>query len=874
MAYRNLYTPLSQFVDPQSTEIAQELRAKYLTSFQAQDQVAQALSQLPVASFENDQKIYNDLYNNTRTEIDGLAERGDYENMFMPVSRLASRYRNTAAPLETNYNRYQEDVKSKREMLDKGDITMSDYEGWLKKSRLTQGTDDYTPYLGIELDDNGRAVQSSYYGGTPIAQYVDIQKEILTQLNQIPEVKRGGGEIVQYQTVDGLQYAVTEKGQIQEFVPPDAVRAVTENILRRPDVQAYMTQSSDFLTMELDEASLDAILAGQAQYLRGVEESAGAAEVEKILNTGSLGTKRRAAQSIAYNKEASNYLNTALATRQPSAYGGKFAIKYDDALTKKLEDRQLGSFQPIFPGQEYVLVNPSVADENGNVTPESVRQSMATAKQRQAAGVETLLEYIPSLAEGLEMNNIPQATMSEYINSSLSNTEGVEQLVQAALLADPDADAPTIRREINNAKMAYDYYQADIQLGEQMIKNSYEDFGESLTVNIIADYATDKNVTAELLPDYMSNLPLDANYTYDDESNSIIINPGQAPTQGADVAANIVFVKSMVDGVNQDWLNGTLRDAGVDKASMLSDIVQQTLGLDDAAARDLIAIASQVEVSYEGGARGQRSGLPNTSDIMSSAGRELGSQLYNEARNARIMSTENLEKAAAPSYSFGVSNAALGDDKKGTLSKKLNEGIKGYPLENIGNIPIVPTRGSINQEAATIEDLVGNNYKYAEVKDVDYTQIVTPLGVEAALVLNIGKIAGAPSGITFDSNTVTVPYSSMVLDYFPGMEDLVTNATTPGAKLVNNVLGLALNHPGGWSEETGIVMQETVAGRDIKINLFPQIERGGEDVEIIAGIGKVIVTSSGAGVEERETVFNDYRDFIVEYNKIKAKQPN
>lgn len=874
MAYRNLYTPLSQFVDPMSTEISAMLKERYLQSFQAQDQISQSLSELPVASFANDQQAYKDLYASTRGELDAIAERGDYENMLIPVSKVARRYRETATPLATNAQRRQEDIEAKQKMLENGDITASDYQNWLKRSTLTRTGDDYTPYQGIQFDNMGRVKRDSYYSSAPIAQYVDIQNEILDALNKIPEVKRGGDEIVQYQTVNGMQYAVTEKGQIVEFVPQEAVLAVTQNILRRPDVQAYMTQSSDFATMELDEASLDAILMGQAQYLRDAEENAGAAEVEKILNTGSVGAKRRAAQSIAYNKEASNYLSTAVATRQPSAYGGKFAMKYDDALTKRLEEAQLGGYQPILPGQEYILTNPTVADEGGNITPESVQQSMTNARQRQAAGVETLLEHIPSLAQGLQMSNVPQAVMFEYINSALSNTEGVEQLVQAALLADPNADAATIRNDINAAKRAYDYYQADIQMGQQMLRNSYGDFAETATVNIMADYAINRNVTAESLPDYMNSIALDANYTYDEESNSIMVQPGQAPTQGAREAANILFVKGIVDRANQDWINGALRDAGVDKVSMISDMVQQALGVDDASARDLITIASQVGVSYEGGPRGQRSGIQQRTDRMSEEGGALGSQLYNSILNAQAASTENLAQAAAPSYSFGVSNIALGDDLKGTNSKRLLGAMKGYRLENLGNVGIVPTRTSVGDEARTVADLIGAEaLPYAEIKDVDYTQILTPAGVEAALVLNIGKTTGAPTGINVPG-TITVPYSSGVLDYIPEMQALITNATTPGAALINNALGLALNHPGGWSETTGVIMRDNINGRDIEINIIPQMKTVGDDVQIVAGVGKVIVTSTGGGADDHEQVFDNVADFISSYNAIKAQQTN
>ncbi len=353
MAYRNLYSPLSQFVDPGSTEISETLRERYLLNFQKQDAISESMAQLPVASFANDQAIYRDLYQNTRGKIDELAQRGDYENMFIPVQTLAQQYREAATPLAKNYELYQADKEAKEKLLEEGKITMSDYQGWLKKSRLSQQGGDYVPYAGLELDERGKAKIESYYGGTPIAQYVDIQQEILDALNDIPEVKEGGYTVKGYQTgPDGLVYAVEDEQQTIEYIPQETVAAVTQNILNRPDVAAYMNQSADFATMDMDEATLNMIISKQITDMEDADETQGAAQLRQILNSGSPGMKRQAARAIAYNKDYSNYVGTALATRQPSAYGGSHKISYDKALNERLQEdnAQSGSYTVVTPG--------------------------------------------------------------------------------------------------------------------------------------------------------------------------------------------------------------------------------------------------------------------------------------------------------------------------------------------------------------------------------------------------------------------------------------------------------------------------------------------------------------------------------------------
>jgi len=251
-------------VDPGSTEIAEVLKNKYLAAYQTSDETGQALSELTVADFANDQRMYNDLYNNTRSALDAIADRGDYENMFVPVNNLARQYRESATLLANNYSRYMADVQEKQKLLNEGKITKSDYAGWIKRSKLRMGEDDYEQYGGIEMEPNGRINTSSYYNPTQIAQYVDIQGEIIETLNKLPEVKSGGYEVKMIGSASDfretagrfpsdMQFAITKQGQIVEGIPQNVVAEVTRQVLNRPDVAAYMEQSADFATLDMDE---------------------------------------------------------------------------------------------------------------------------------------------------------------------------------------------------------------------------------------------------------------------------------------------------------------------------------------------------------------------------------------------------------------------------------------------------------------------------------------------------------------------------------------------------------------------------------------------------------------------------------------------
>lgn len=889
MAYRNLYKPLSQFVDPMSTEISATLKERYLQNFQAQDAISQSMSDLTVASFENDQRMYNDLYNNTKSEIDGLAERGDYENMFMPVNRLAKKYRETASPLVENYTRYQTDKEAKEKMLEEGKITMSDYQGWLKKSRLTEQDGDYAAYKGIELDENGRVNKSSMYGGTSIAQYVDVQQEILDALNDIPEVKRGGHTVKGYQQQDGLVYAIEEEGQIIEGIPEEAVRAVTNNILNRPDVSAYMQQTADFTTLDMDEATIDRVLAKHSYDLKEQEETAGADAVDRIRTTASLGDKRRAARAIAYNKDASNYLGTAIATRQPSAYGGSYKMTYADALNKKLEENRLdaGTFRVTTPGGEFQIKAANIIGDDGKVTAASINANIENKAKATNLAYETVLDQLPQLSELLESNG----------QSLEDRLQDIPTLMDDIMRANPEADRATIARTLNAADSQIQLYRQEAELSQRLLKNSYEDFSETFVSDAVSDMAIQSMSSADDLKSYFETMPLDRNFVYDEEANTISITAGEGDESSRE-AAKIVILQDMLSVFPAQA--STLKDAGIDPKAAMLEITQQLFGIESAEAEEMLELASSVEVKdatsattadgrrrmgstkpgpegytgqgdyRTGPAPGGSLGLDETG--IKKISTDFADIIKNEIVARKEKSAEILESRSNINYSMDVTSVALGDDKKGTRSKLILNELKGKDLSAYANSNIIVpggTEGKIN----TVEDLVGKeNIGLAQIADVRFTQVPTDSGMQAGVVLQLKKATGADRDATLGASSVTMLYDDVISSFDPTMQSRVNNEfDNPGMQLTNDALSLMMNIPGAVSPEEGVTFNKNINGTDLEITMFPTIREMKEDnLGIIAGISRVHVKGSGVDGEPLEENYA-LADFIEKYNELKAQ---
>ena len=247
MAYRNLYKPLSQFVDPMSTEISEGLRKQFLSNYQAVNAVESELAMLQAAPFPNDKKMRNDLVNSTTSLLANVARRGDYENMTIPVMNASKKYQIESAPIRQNYELYTTYQTEQEELYKEGEI---DYEQYLGNIALSNNS-----YTGLSQDESGR--HTNYFTGvTPINTTDDkIQKRMHDALNGIVAEEFGSGaEITGINSATG-QVKVLVEGEIKT-VSNRRVREVMNMLMSDRQIQMYMQRKGQIRAVQLDDNDL------------------------------------------------------------------------------------------------------------------------------------------------------------------------------------------------------------------------------------------------------------------------------------------------------------------------------------------------------------------------------------------------------------------------------------------------------------------------------------------------------------------------------------------------------------------------------------------------------------------------------------------
>ena len=443
----------SMYVSQRSPEIAETLRNRYVTNFAAQDMVKQELLELQTAPFEGDQRAKEKLANDIRTKLDQFAERGDYENLTMDIAKTARQYQNKATPLQQNAALYNADKAEKDQLLQTGKITLNDYNGWLKKASLQFDAEagDYKPYQGVQFDDSGNVVQGTSYQATPIAQFVDVQDEILKQLNSLDKVKEGGYTVQGYETKDGIEYAITKGDTIVEYISPERVRQVTEGVLNRADVKSYMTQEAEFSVIDADEETLNRELSRYATQLKASgrpEDVTEAAKLENALTSGTTGQKRQAVQRLKYADKLNQYTQMGISAKAiRSEYGGSFAMDYSARTIAAMKEKgETVQNIPMFYGEPQQIIS-SLADETGKVTPQSISENVQNAQSSVVTAIEVLQASNP------EFEQMESTQLVNFITNSSYEELGSKDLIQAKQLIDA---ANAVQTAANNAQtLAY-----------------------------------------------------------------------------------------------------------------------------------------------------------------------------------------------------------------------------------------------------------------------------------------------------------------------------------------------------------------------------------------------------------------------------------
>tara|TARA_R100000951_G_scaffold38777_1_gene32782 strand:- start:257 stop:2695 length:2439 start_codon:yes stop_codon:yes gene_type:complete len=299
MAYRNLYTPLSQFVDPMSTEIGDMLRERYLTNYQASSAVEQEMANLTAAPFEGDKKLRDGLVNDTQMQLKNVAERGDYENMTLPVMNAAKRYNMESAPIKQNYELYNAYQTQLKEDYNKKDIDYEDYQG-----NLDLSTYDYS---GLQRDAQGK-YSNPFNGLTPIKN-PKIEERIKNALNGIvAEEFNVANQDVGLIGSDGVYTVKTEKGY--KTVSADRVQQVMDMVMSDSQVQSYINRKAEIRYKMADAETLEE----KRQHQLGVFSSQFEQYQEAAANTTNSDEK------AAYEAAAANEIEKAGALQSIADY--------------------------------------------------------------------------------------------------------------------------------------------------------------------------------------------------------------------------------------------------------------------------------------------------------------------------------------------------------------------------------------------------------------------------------------------------------------------------------------------------------------------------------------------------------------------------
>ena len=768
----------SMYVSQRSPEIAKTLRDRFVQNFAAQDNLKQQLLELETAPFAGDEKAKEQLAEEVRSKLNELSERGDYENLTMQVVNTARDYQNRATPLAKNAQLYNTDKAEKEQLLQQGKITLADYNGWLKKASMQYDPEvgDYKQYAGVQFDDNGNPIQGSYYSSTPIAQFVDVQGEILKQLNTLDKVKEGGYTVQGYQTQDGVEYAITKGDQIVEYISPERVKQVTQGVLSRADVQSYMNQEAEFAVLDADADTLDNELAKYATQLKSQGNTVEAAKLEDALYSGTPGQKRQAVQQLKMQERAGQYMNMGISAKAiRSAYGGSFAKEYSAATIAAMKNKgETVHKTPMFYGEAEQI--PSVfANDSGVVTPQSINENKQRAQTSVNTALETLKGRNPSLAEMGDQELMATINSTSYEN-----------------LGSISGDVP--EREFIQAKQAIDAAAAITQAAKRAEDIAYR----------TAEYTPDA-VTNSAIAEISNDLGVEANTI----SNQYLrlLQPGAPGFEASPEEAYLGTAEKVMQSLKESNLT-----PGGDLAEATADILVKMTGISLQEARDISFDAMDnvvvTPITSTANPNLMMQGSPYDTSVQTNESRtttRLNDGLngfvdnfmdtyIDIARERSRSAAEELINVTSGVISFGESDYAIGADKKKseefvkamtnrTLSDfQQAQVLNGEPLYNA-----LANEFGVDPEDTDVIQGMLQNYS---IDKVAFTRGV----FENAQVEPVLEITA--KGPEDDQRKFKLRYDQVVAAYEGFDSDIMGYYNTPADYLVNSVYTELLSAPG------------------------------------------------------------------------------
>jgi hypothetical protein len=299
---------VSTYVDPQSVRISETLRERFLSNFQANDQLTMAVEQMQAASaFENDVTRKKELQRQTENALAQLAERGDYENLGFQIHRTAKQFAKDYAPIEENYKRYQGALQEVSKAYEKGDIN-AEY-AQLYKNYMTRG------YKGFEIDEEtGRPKEGTMFSAPGIIKDPKVFDRIKKTIEIIKPEKYANKNMNVAQGQDGM-FSVTVEGS-SEGIDPGVVQKAIDMVMAEPDVKAYVGQMSDMQAYNLySQGRIPEVLQNQASTI-----SSNIDNLTKAIESGKLNTatKKQYINTVAKLRSELDTINNVAQDEQAS----------------------------------------------------------------------------------------------------------------------------------------------------------------------------------------------------------------------------------------------------------------------------------------------------------------------------------------------------------------------------------------------------------------------------------------------------------------------------------------------------------------------------------------------------------------------------
>ena len=230
----------SAYGAPKFKRVGDVRRERYVNNFMTTQAMDEQQASVLAAPFELDKQYRQNLLQNTDAQIKGFGERGDFENMTVDIYRASTEFNKKKEPLAknlANYTAYQEELEK---LYNDGKIDSEDKNGTMFLS--TQG------YQGLSFDESG---QGNYFTGISAVHNPGIDGLLDEAIGNIEKEEydfQRSNEGNQLGAGEDGAFTVKQKSSVskhQSGRSPERVAAVFDNVMRRPDVMAYLNRKSE-----------------------------------------------------------------------------------------------------------------------------------------------------------------------------------------------------------------------------------------------------------------------------------------------------------------------------------------------------------------------------------------------------------------------------------------------------------------------------------------------------------------------------------------------------------------------------------------------------------------------------------------------------